>query len=87
MEVLLITGAMNIGVIVFGGAVNFVIHKWNRRRLQSQFNAIAERLEKKQDEIQQSINGTPANQEPFDVETPSECHYKKPEGSRNLYAV
>ena len=57
MELLINTGAMNVGVIALGAIANIAIHKWNRGKLKLRFEAIIEKLIKhgeSLDEIKQN---------------------------------
>lgn len=85
MEALIITGACNLGVIIIGGGVNFIIHKFHRSKLKKSIMEIMDAVKKNERElieIKTSLPTTP--QEPFDdVATPSEQNYRRPDNQRH----
>ncbi len=82
MEALIIYGAINVGAIAFGGAINAILLKLHRRRTKKSFDELLKQLDQRKIERNRTENEN--EREPdhiersFDVETPSEFGYKKP---------
>ena len=78
MEVFLINGAINLGAMLFGGAINAGLLKLHRNKTKKSFDELLQQLDQRQIE---RCSDKEENHEPDHVqhiETPSENGYRRP---------
>lgn len=93
METLLIFGAINIGAMLFGGAINAGLLKWHQKKTKKSFDELINQLDQRQiqrDNTREPFDTlTPINNtndvQNHQVETPSENGYIKPRMNSKYY--